>query len=211
MTYRINEIFASEQGEGHRQGLPSLFVRFAGCNLRCKMEPGKRSPGGFDCDTEFMSARTLDLDLIAELADFEWRTGDIERAMPRWIVLTGGEPMLQVDQLLCDYLHAKGWKLQIETNGSRAIPESFGIDWITVSPKVAEHAIRQKIADEVKYVRGYGQALPRSCVKATHYFISPAFNGTDVDARTLEWCEQLVKENSQWRLSVQMHKVWGVR
>ena len=95
------------------------------------------------------------------------------------------------------------------TNGSVELPP--GIDWITVSPKVAEHAIRQRTAHEVKYVRGYGQALPRTVVKAEHYLLSPAFDGAGLDRRALEWCIRLCQEHPPWRLSVQQHKLWGVR
>lgn len=220
-TYRVNEIFCSPQGEGYRQGQPSVFVRFAGCNLRCMVEPGRRSPGGFDCDTEFVSHTQMTIDQIRENVMAAWMASmgrrDPEYAYPvPWIVFTGGEPMLQLDQALCDAMHAFGWKLQIETNGTREVPASFDIDWITVSPKVAEHAIKQLTADEVKYVRGHGQALPRTRVKAGHYFISPAFIGLDVDLRASEWCQQLIEEHraegfSRWQISMQMHKIRGER
>lgn len=196
-AYRINEIFYSVQGEGMRVGTANLFLRFTGCNETCRVETH-----GFDCDTEFASGRDLTLDdIVAQLRDAS--------SSCRWIVLTGGEPALQVDRELIDRLHAEGYKLAIETNGSIALPE--GIDWLTVSPKVAEHAIRQMTADEVKYVRGYGQAIPKTVVKAKHQLISPAFNGDQLDAKTLDWCLQLVKDNPDWRLSVQMHKAWRVR
>ncbi len=126
-----------------------------------------------------------------------------------WIILTGGEPALQIDDDLITALHDAGYKLAIETNGSIALPD--GIDWITVSPKVAEHAIRQRTADEVKYVRGYGQAIPKTVVEAKHKLISPAFDGNVLREKTLAWCEQLVRDNPEWQLSMQMHKVWGVR
>ncbi len=196
-TYRVNEIFYSLQGEGVRAGTANLFLRFSKCNLTCKVETH-----GFDCDTEFESGRDLSIDEI--VAEF--------RALApacRWVILTGGEPALQVDRELIDALHAAGYQLAIETNGSFALPE--GIDWITVSPKVAEHAIRQRTAHEVKYVRGHGQAIPQTVVEAEHYLISPAFAGDQIDPRALAWCLRLVEENPTWRLSIQQHKVWGVR
>ncbi len=196
-TYQINEIFYSLQGEGIRAGTPNLFLRFTGCNETCSVESH-----GFDCDTEFSSGRKLALDgIITELRE----------AGPgcEWIVLTGGEPALQVDRELIDALHAAGFKLAIETNGSIALPD--GLDWITVSPKVAEHAIRQRTANEVKYVRAYGQGIPRTVVKADHQLISPAFTGDELDRKTLDWCVRLVKENPAWRLSIQMHKSWKIR
>jgi len=196
-SYRINEIFFSLQGEGARAGQPSLFLRFSKCNLTCRVETQ-----GFDCDTEFESGIELTVDeILTEL-------GTLTREC-KWVVLTGGEPALQVDAGLIEALHEAGYRLAIETNGTVELPE--GLDWVTVSPKVAEHAIRQRVADEVKYVRGYGQALPETAVKADHYWVSPAFEGDRVDPRTVEWCVRLVKANPSWGLSVQMHKFIGLR
>ena len=195
--YLVNEIFYSLQGEGVRAGTPNLFLRFSRCNLACKAETH-----GFDCDTEFESGRWLTLPEI--LAEFQELTRSCQ-----WVILTGGEPALQADRELIDALHEAGYRLAIETNGSFPLPE--GIDWITVSPKVAEHAIRQRQAHEVKYVRGHGQAIPKTVVEAEHYLISPAFEGAEVDPRTLDWCIRLCRENPPWRLSVQQHKLWRVR
>lgn len=196
-AYAVNEIFYSLQGEGVRVGTPNLFLRFAGCNLTCREETH-----GFDCDTEFVSSRKMTVPEI--IGDLQELSRDC-----KWIILTGGEPSLQIDQELLDGLHASNYKLAIETNGSIALPG--GLDWITVSPKVAEHAIRQRTAHEVKYVRGYGQGIPKTVVEAEHYVISPAFQGMDLDQRTLDWCIRLVKENPPWRLSVQQHKLWSIR
>jgi len=195
--YLVNEIFYSLQGEGVRAGTANLFLRLARCNIACTVESH-----GFDCDTEFESGRPLGAEeIVAELRALAPGCG--------WVVLTGGEPALQVDRELVDGLHAAGYRLAIETNGSRELPP--GIDWITVSPKVAEHAIRQRTAHEVKYVRGHGQAIPATVVEAEHYLISPAFDGDQVDRRALDWCIRLVRENPGWRLSVQQHKLWQVR
>jgi len=196
-SYRINEIFYSLQGEGVRAGCPTLFLRFSRCNLNCTVETH-----GFDCDTEFESGREMSLqEIIAELKAASRRCD--------WVVLTGGEPALQVDTDLIDALHEAGYKLAIETNGSFQLPEGF--DWITVSPKVDESAIRQRKADEVKYVRVFDQEIPETVVEADHYLISPAFVGHRLDPRTLDWCLQLVERNPPWRLSVQLHKLWGIR
>lgn len=126
-----------------------------------------------------------------------------------WLILTGGEPGLQVDRELIDYFHARGVKLAIETNGSVKLPD--GLDWITVSPNVAEHAIKQTTAHEVKYVRGDGQPIPKTVVEAQHYLLSPAFDGTLTVQRHVEWCIKLCKENPRWRLSPQLHKLWKAR
>ena len=195
--YLVNEIFYSLQGEGVRAGTPNLFLRLAKCNLACRVETH-----GFDCDTEFESGRWMTLPEI--LSEFRQLSASCD-----WVILTGGEPALQADRELIDALHGAGYRLAIETNGSLELPE--GIDWITVSPKVAEHAIRQRRAHEVKYVRGYGQGIPKTVVKAGHYLISPAFDGTEVDPRTLDWCIRLCRDHPPWRLSVQQHKLWQVR
>jgi 7-carboxy-7-deazaguanine synthase len=195
--YLVNEIFYSLQGEGVRAGSPNLFLRLARCNQECRVETH-----GFDCDTEFESGRWLTAhEIVAEARQLSAACG--------WLVLTGGEPALQVDGELIDVLHGAGFALAVETNGSVELPS--GIDWITVSPKVADHAIRQRTAHEVKYVRAFVQALPRTVVKAEHFLLSPAFDGDGLDRRALDWCIRLCKDNPPWRLSVQQHKCWGVR
>jgi organic radical activating enzyme len=225
-TYLVNEIFYSIQGEGMRAGEASVFVRFAKCNMRCTVEPGERSPGGFDCDTEFESGRRMtasEIDAEAALSVIDVVDGSELPAGPRWIILTGGEPALQVDYPLCLALRSAGWKLAIETNGSIRLPMlpgshedrpdrcEFPFDWIVVSPKVAEHAVRQRVADELRYVRGHGQEIPSPACRATHLLISPAFDGDAVDQRAVAWCQNLVRRNPGWRLSVQLHKLWRVR
>jgi 7-carboxy-7-deazaguanine synthase len=195
--YLVNEIFYSLQGEGVRAGTPNFFLRLSRCNQACRKETH-----GFDCDTEFESGRWL------TAAEIVGAMRELSTAC-EWVVLTGGEPALQIDRELVDSLRYAGLKLAIETNGSVEVPS--GIDWITVSPKVAEHAIRQRTAHEVKYVRGHGQALPRTVVTAEHYLLSPAFDGDELDRRALDWCIRLCRENPPWRLSVQQHKLWRVR
>ena len=210
-TYIVNEIFWSPQGEGIRAGEMSLFIRFTGCNLQCRIESGKNSIGGFDCDTEFESGRkyTLDELVAAALATVPIGRGWF-KSNKAWIVFTGGEPALQLDKNLIYAMHEIGFMCAIETNGSKCV-DGIGLDWITVSPKVAEHAVRQTTATEIKYVRGYGQGIPQPSCNAQYKLISPAFNGLTIDYKTMEWCVELIKENPQWRLSVQMHKFWRVR
>lgn len=216
-TYQVNEVFYSLQGEGVRAGTANVFIRFSGCNLACSMEPGQRSPGGFDCDTEFTSGRKVTLDELMEwvLTSHEMITtekseGDRKWALEDpWLILTGGEPGLQVDREFIDYWHNKAFRLAIETNGTLVLPD--GIDWITLSPKVAEHAVKQLWANELKYVRGYGQAIPRPAAIADHYIISPAFDAMSIHPKTLEWCIKLCLQNPQWRLSLQTHKLMKVR
>jgi organic radical activating enzyme len=213
--YMVNEIFWSPQGEGMRAGEMSVFIRTTGCNLRCRVEEAADSPGGFDCDTEFASGRKMTAaEIVAEAYTVVGKPAQwfLERQDERepWVVFTGGEPSLQVDEELVTALQDAGFLCAMETNGSRDV-SSLGLDWITVSPKVAEHAIRQLTADEVKYVRGYGQALPKPTCQARYQLISPAFNGVTMDRRAVEWCLSLIKENPEWRLSMQQHKAWLVR
>jgi organic radical activating enzyme len=213
--YTVNEIFWSPQGEGMRAGQMSVFIRLTGCNLKCRMEAADDSPGGFDCDTEFTSGRKMTAaEIVAEAYRVvgkppEWY---LERQDDRepWVVFSGGEPALQVDAELVGALHDAGFQCAIETNGSKDV-SGLGLDWITVSPKVAEHAVRQLTADEVKYVRGHGQAVPKPTCKATHQLVSPAFDGWTIDPKAVEWCLRLIKENPDWRLSMQQHKAWNVR
>ena len=193
--YTINEIFHSIQGEGARAGTADIFVRFSNCNLRCVKEKE-----GFDCDTEFLSGRhVFGDDLLTELGKFDCRN----------IIFTGGEPALQLDSDLIYSLKQSGYYLAIETNGTIALPE--GIDWISVSPKTAEHTLKVLKANEVRYVRAYGQGIPKTVIQADHYYISPAFSAGNLDPKTLDWCIGLVLQNPTWRLSVQQHKFWGVR
>lgn len=194
-TYIVNEIFYSLQGEGARAGTANVFIRFAGCNLTCKVESH-----GFDCDTEFTSGKKMTAEEIAEEAR---RVGGPCGA----VILTGGEPLLQVDDNLLYCLKEHNYYIAVETNGSLPVPK--GIHWVTVSPKVAEHAIQQLQASEVKYVRSVGQGIPKTRVLAEYKFLSPAWGGhTDIN---LQYCIDLIKEHPEWRLSLQYHKVWSVR
>lgn len=125
------------------------------------------------------------------------------------VILTGGEPLLQVDEELILALRLAHWYVAVETNGTKVVPN--GIDWVCLSPKVAEHAIQVEVAHEVKYVRHAGQALPRPRCDAQHYLLSPVFSPTGIDRESLAWCMKLVLENPLWRLSMQAHKIWRVR
>jgi organic radical activating enzyme len=193
---KVNEIFYSIQGEGELTGTPMLFVRFADCNLRCVVERE-----GFDCDTEFAGGIDMSVTDVIDAA---------RQSIAVWVLLTGGEPALQVTQELIDAIHAIGKRVAIETNGTRALPN--GIDFVTVSPKTAEHTLRVERADELKYVRHHGQALPVPRIKARRLSLSPAMNvdgHATLDA--IEWCVRLVKENPTWRLSLQTHKLIDIR
>ena len=208
-TYRVNDVYKSIQGEGHRAGTENIFIRFTGCNMRCELEPGPKSPGGFDCDTEFESGRTLSIKELREWVESCQAKPNNYYTRCNWLILTGGEPALQVDAHFIRCFHLFSFNIAIETNGSIELPD--GIDFVAVSPKVAEHCIRQTIANEVRYVRGYGQAIPKTVVSAPHKYISPAFSGDQLDQQTLEWCNQLVEENPEWTLSEQTHKFFNIK
>lgn len=199
--YAVNEIFYSPQGEGARAGTMNVFVRLAKCNLTCN---GATVDGVFQpiCDTEFESFRKMTLpEIIAACREAGGKCC--------WVILTGGEPLLQVDDEMIGAFHVNGYRIAVETNGTREIPD--GMDWVCVSPKVAEHALKAQRADELKYVRQAGQGIPRPKLQATHYFISPAWSPEGLSKPNLDWCLQLVRENPDWRITVQLHKLFGVR
>ena len=200
---RINEVFYSLQGEGVRAGTANVFVRFTGCNLACNgtIEGEAYAPV---CDTEFMSGVSMTpADLLAAVEG-------TDAGGSRNVIFTGGEPSSQLSDDLVVLFKSHGYHLAIETNGTQQLP--VGLDWVTVSPKTAEHTLAVTEADEVKYVRCAGQGIPKTRVQAEHYLISPAFDGSGrIPPETLQWCIKLVKENPKWRLSVQQHKNWSVR
>ena len=201
--YAVNEIFYSLQGEGIRAGTANIFVRFAGCNLKCSKDDPE---SGFDCDTEFNSFEKITAKMLVEKAT--------SMSFCRNVIFTGGEPGAQLDaELIAEFRKQGKYHLAIETNGTFALPD--GLDWITVSPKSAMHTLRQKRANEVKLVRHAGQ-MPISgiqqIVEADYYLLSPAFNADgSIDQDALRHCIELVKTNPTWRLSVQQHKYWRVR
>jgi organic radical activating enzyme len=196
--YLINEIFYSLQGEGGRAGTANVFVRFAKCNLACNVEEH-----GFDCDTDFEHGdwytQASLLEAVAPLAD-----------RCRWVLFTGGEPALQLDQTLVDACNQRDWLVAIETNGTRPLPD--GIAWTCVSPKPGAEVVIG-LCSEVKIVLASGQQPPPpdQLPSAFDYLISPAFKGDEPDPDAIAWCITLALENPLWRLSVQTHKWLGIR
>ncbi|MGL4395026.1 MAG: 7-carboxy-7-deazaguanine synthase [Hyphomicrobium sp.] len=207
--YAIKEIFYTLQGEGANAGTPAVFCRFAGCNLWSGREDDRASAQCRFCDTDFVGTNGHGggkFETAAAVAEACRRplagiTG------PSLVVLTGGEPMLQVDEALIDALHDAGFAIAIETNGTLAVPDS--IDWVCVSPKAGTDLVQTR-GDELKLV--YPQpTLPPDAVRALdfdHYFLQPM----DGPAQAENTCAAIAycKQHPPWRLSVQTHKVLGI-
>jgi 7-carboxy-7-deazaguanine synthase len=211
VNYQVKEIFYTLQGEGSNAGRPAVFCRFAGCNLWSGREEDRSTAICQFCDTDFVGTNgTLGgkyaqaQDLAACIAA-QWPVG---QAGSRFVVLTGGEPLLQVDSALLDALHTQGFVVAVETNGSVSAPE--GIDWLCVSPKAGAPWV-QRQGQELKVVWPQPgldlQALEEA--DFTHRYLQPM----DGPARALhtQHCIQTCLERPTWRLSLQTHKITGIR
>lgn len=181
-TYRINEIFYSLQGEGFYTGTPAVFLRMSGCNRRCSF-----------CDTDHFDGKDMTAVEIAEA---------ISLFPSRHLVITGGEPTLQLDSDLLRAIKAKRFYVQIETNGSRPVPVE--VDWVTCSPKEAPWEIDR--IDELKIVF-HNQDVERiaGLLPATHHFLQPLSGGNIPE--TIQYC----LEHPRWRLSLQTHKLIDIQ
>ncbi|MEQ1651550.1 MAG: 7-carboxy-7-deazaguanine synthase [Hyphomicrobium sp.] len=208
--YSVKEIFYTLQGEGANAGTPAVFCRFAGCNLWTGREDDRAKAVCQFCDTDFVGT---DGDGGGK---FE-TAADLARACkaalagvtgPSLVVLTGGEPMLQVDQDLIEALHDEGFAIAVETNGTLPVPDD--IDWVCVSPKAGAE-LKQTRGDELKLVYPQPALLPPSVrdLDFDHYFLQP-MDGPDQMANT-EAAIAYCKGHPPWRLSVQTHKVLGIR
>jgi 7-carboxy-7-deazaguanine synthase (Cx14CxxC type) len=211
--YSVKEIFYTLQGEGANAGTPAVFCRFAGCNLWSGREEDRDKAICQFCDTDFVGT---DGDGGGRFPTSDELARACRAACPvtpsngseTLIVLTGGEPMLQVDQPLIDALHAQGFKIAIETNGT--LPALDSIDWICVSPK-AGAPLNQKRGDELKLVYPQDGIDPARYLDLAfkHRFLQP-MDGPEIAANTraaIDYC----KANPAWRLSVQTHKALGIR
>ncbi len=210
MTYAVKEIFYTLQGEGAQAGRPAVFCRFAGCNLWSGREEDRANAACRFCDTDFvgtdgtLGGKFSTADALAEGIASQWPAG----TTPGLVVLTGGEPLLQVDAPLIDALHARGFTLAVETNGTVAAPP--GLDWVCVSPK-AGNPLVQTSGQELKVVVPQDgldlEALAR--LPFTHRFLQP-MDGPDA-ASHMQWAIDHCLRDPRWRLSVQTHKVIGIR
>ena len=206
MSYTVNEIYYTLQGEGANTGRPAVFLRFSGCNLWTGREEDRASAICRFCDTDFVggtkyaSAREL-----AEEVATQW---DGNGTAKRFVVITGGEPLLQLDAPLIDGLHAKGFEIAIETNGTIEAPP--GIDWICVSPK-AGTIIKQRSGNELKLVYPQAGLAPPALERLAfaQFFLQP-MDGPELEENT-ERAARYCLEHPRWRLSLQTHKLLGIR
>ena len=220
MTYSVKEIFYTLQGEGTHAGRPAVFCRFAGCNLWTGREADRASAVCRFCDTDFVGTDGLGggkFDNAAALAGriaALWPDTEAGRAGRRVVVLTGGEPLLQVDAALIDALHAQGFEIAVETNGTIAAPA--GLDWICVSPKAGAPLV-QTSGHELKVVvpqDGFDDAMFRQFDRMdfTQRRVQPMDSASPEARRhATEWAVQWCLDHPRWQLSVQTHKTLGIR
>lgn len=132
---------------------------------------------------------------------------------PRWVIFTGGEPLLQLDAVMLRAFRMAKFRVAVETNGTIKVKGDMApfINWLTVSPKTEDIKVHQREANELKYVLSAGDPLPKTNIRAQHKLISPAFDGAEMNEENVKWCVKLVKENPEWQLTIQMHKLLGVR
>lgn len=210
MSYSVKELFYTIQGEGANAGAPAVFCRFSGCNLWSGLEKDRAAAACNFCDTDFVGTDGTGggvyesaEDLASLIAD-AWKGNDDQRM----VVLTGGEPLLQLDAPLLTALRSRKFRVAVETNGTRKAP--VGVDWLCVSPK-AGAPLAQTAGDEIKVV--YPQkdldldALAK--LNFTFFFLQP-MDGPDAE-NNLKLVTRYCLDNPRWRVSVQLHKVIGVR
>jgi 7-carboxy-7-deazaguanine synthase len=210
MVYAVKEIFYTLQGEGINAGRSAVFLRFSGCNLWSGRLKDRTGIGGCAkwCDTDFVGIDGTDggrysaEDLAAKVESL-WPQGGA-----RFVVCTGGEPLLQLDEPMIEALHQRGFEIAIETNGTIAVPR--GVDWVCVSPKAGAQLVVHR-GNELKFVYPQADLDPES-VRGLHFehFILQPMDGPSRDEnmrRTLEYC----LAHPWWRLGVQAHKVLGIR
>ncbi|GJE68529.1 7-carboxy-7-deazaguanine synthase [Methylorubrum podarium] len=209
MSYAVKELFHTLQGEGAQAGRAAVFCRFAGCNLWSGREEDRAGAACRFCDTDFVGldgeggGRFASAEALAEAIAATWAGGGANR----YVVFTGGEPLLQLDPALIAAVHARGFEVAVETNGT--LPAPPGIDWICVSPK-AGNGLVQTSGDELKLVYPQAEAPPErfADLPFRHRFLQP-MDGPQAAANTaaaVAYC----RSDARWRLSLQTHKIIGI-
>jgi 7-carboxy-7-deazaguanine synthase len=209
MTYSVKECFYTLQGEGAQTGRAAVFLRFAGCNLWSGLERDRATAVCNFCDTDFVGAdgsgggKFASADALADHVVTRWLG---VHGAP-YVVCTGGEPLLQIDDALIDALHARGFEIGVETNGTIEAPAS--LDWVCVSPK-STAIMKQLSGDELKLVYPQADAPPERFAKLSfkNFFLQPK-DGPERDAATRA-CIAYCLEHPLWRLSLQTHKITGI-
>ena len=199
MKLKVSEIFYSLQGEGARIGTPTIFIRLQGCKAK-----NACFAAGIKCDTEFESGKEMSVqDIIF------WIVSNAKGCQE--ITWTGGEPLDQLTEEIIAYFKKNNYYQAIETSGLHPAP--IGLDFICVSPKVAEHVIKKNFPNgvtELRYVRHKGQSIPEPSIKAEHYWLSPHSDGFTINSENMKHCINLCIENPKWKLSLQNHKLWNI-
>lgn len=210
MTYSVHEIYTTLQGEGMNTGRLAVFCRFAGCNLWNGRERDRPNAICRFCDTQFIGVggpgggKFHSPTALVEAIEREWPK---ESCSDPFVVMTGGEPLLQVDAPLLDALHASSFEVAVETNGTLDAPQ--GLDWICVSPK-ARAPLRLRTGDELKLVYPQNGLDPASLetLDFEHFLLQP-MDGPDLDANLVAAADYCATHSS-WRLSLQTHKLIGI-
>jgi 7-carboxy-7-deazaguanine synthase len=210
VSYAVKEIFYTLQGEGAQAGRPSVFCRFSGCNLWSGREVDRAVAACRFCDTDFVGTdgtgggRFSDAASLADAVASHWPGG----ASP-FVVCTGGEPLLQLDDALVDALHTRGFEVAVETNGT-VFPPPSGIDWVCVSPKV-DAPLRMVEGDELKIVvPQFGLELEKYESLSFRRFSVQPMDGPEL-AENTRFAVELCLRRPLWRLSLQTHKYLGIR
>jgi 7-carboxy-7-deazaguanine synthase (Cx14CxxC type) len=210
-VYAVKEIFYTLQGEGAQAGTPAVFCRFAGCNLWSGREADRASAACSFCDTDFVGTdgsgggRFANAAEVADAVEREWAGGGTAH---RLVVCTGGEPLLQLDAPLVAAFHERGFRIAVETNGT--VPAPAGLDWVCVSPK-ATQALAIEHGDELKLVYPQPEAPPErfASLDFRHFFLQP-MDGPAREANTRAAIDYCLR-HPRWRLSLQSHKIIGIR
>jgi 7-carboxy-7-deazaguanine synthase (Cx14CxxC type) len=208
--YAVKELFYTLQGEGMNAGRPAVFCRFAGCNLWSGREQDRADAICTFCDTDFVGMDGLgggkfaNATLLADAVEAAWESGAKEN---RFVVCTGGEPLLQIDGALIGALHERGFEIAVETNGTLAAPQ--GLDWICVSPK-ADAELKITTGDELKLVFPQEKAMPKRFENLNfRNFYLQAMDGPDTD-ENVKAATAYCLAHPKWRLSLQTHKMIGI-